>query len=398
MAILPVNLAGDRRQAYDLGVGLLGAAIATLASVTLLACGSRTGVLGFDENPTEGGSAEAADGGPCPSGLVMLASGLDRPAGIAVDDVNVYFSAAGTIMRVPKCGGSPVTLANYSSDIGMEPYNHNSTEALLIDSTRVYWAVGAAIFSVPIEGGHTRMMVSVPDGIPAIALGTENVYFALGTEGAVGYVPLTADDRDSFWPLWGSQGFIHSLAIDSTSVYWTEDVGDGGRVNKLPLGGGPAKTTLASEPGQAERIAVDGTGVYFTNNGGGAATLLEVPLGGGGVTTLAAAPGLFLNVVVDSSHAYWVAIAGEDPNLGAILEVPIDGGEVTTLASQQASPAGLAVDETSVYWTAGMNEERRRPEADAEVRVVKGRRGSASCAIAGRGDAILSTRAHAPRS
>lgn len=51
--------------------------------------------------------------------------------------------------------------------------------------------------------------------------------------------------------------------MDATSVYWTDS--SGGTVMKAPLGGG-TPTTLA--PGQVgpDGIAVDGTSVYWTNN------------------------------------------------------------------------------------------------------------------------------------
>jgi hypothetical protein len=53
------------------------------------------------------------------------------------------------------------------------------------------------------------------------------------------------------------------LAVDATSVYWTDSTG--GTVMKVPLAGG-TPTTLASGQSSPDYIAVDGTSVYWTND------------------------------------------------------------------------------------------------------------------------------------
>jgi hypothetical protein len=56
------------------------------------------------------------------------------------------------------------------------------------------------------------------------------------------------------------------IAVDGTSVYWTNFGIPTGAVMKVPISGG-APTTLASGQDFPQGIAVDGTSVYWTNNG-----------------------------------------------------------------------------------------------------------------------------------
>ncbi len=73
------------------------------------------------------------------------------------------------------------------------------------------------------------------------------------------------------------------IAVDATSVYWTEN--DTGMVMKVANAGG-TPTTLASGQSGSDGIAVDATSVYWTNNGTYAnsyndGTVMKAAIGGG---------------------------------------------------------------------------------------------------------------------
>jgi hypothetical protein len=114
-----------------------------------------------------------------------------------------------------------------------------------------------------------------------------------------------------------------AIAVDATSVYWTDACA--GAVMKVPLAGG-AVTTLASSPG-ASSLAIDATNVYFSDGyEGDDAGVRSVPLQGGPVTALSTGIAGVGGLVVDAARIYWV-------QGNAVVSMPLGGGGPTTLAT-----------------------------------------------------------------
>jgi hypothetical protein len=136
-----------------------------------------------------------------------------------------------------------------------------------------------------------------------------------------------------------------AIAVDTTSVYWTNNGQKTGRgsIAKMPIGGGKPGT-LATGPQGEQGLAVDSASVYWANGNNG--TVMKVPLDGGKDETVASGQGVPARVAVSPTHVYWVNAAS-----GTVVGMPLDGGTSVTLASGQDQPFGIALSAASAYWT-----------------------------------------------
>jgi hypothetical protein len=181
------------------------------------------------------------------------------------------------------------------------------------------------------------------------------------------------------------------IAVDATSVYWTNDdlrEDFNGSVMQVPLGGGIFQA-LASSQVAPEGVVVTESAVYWLSgvgvfqpavDGGAPRTvavlsglgpfggylaadkanlyfiaggnLQRVPLGGGAVTTLTSTSGTTHGIAVDAENVYWATVndAAAGYANGAIMKLPLTGGTPVALATKQGIPTGVAADGVSVYW------------------------------------------------
>jgi hypothetical protein len=153
------------------------------------------------------------------SGASQLYQGpVTRP--IAVDAEDVFFSTAqvnGILVKVPKTGGAPVTLANLVV-LG----------DLALDDANVYaatWGAGANVVQIPKGGGGSTLLVG------------------------------------------GDNGPITGVAIGHGRVAWTSE--DANSAFSVPIGGGPI-STLAAHVQTPERIATTPQGFVWVDYNDGA--------------------------------------------------------------------------------------------------------------------------------
>lgn len=234
---------------------------------------------------------------------------------LAVDATSVYWLDA-TIWKVATGGGAPVELVGpdcTAIDCGPR-------EPIAVDATSLYYVAHGNVMRVPIGGG-TPIPLATGQSPGAITSDGANVYWTDATSGTVMRVSATGGTPVTIAS--NQIRLVSAVAVDTTFVYWMNG-GDPntscsdnstGTVMRAPLQGG-TPTTLASGQSCQVALAVDATSVYWTNSVG---SVMKAMLAGGPPVLLSSGPSLPVGLAVDSTNVYW----GSN---GAILKAPIGGG------------------------------------------------------------------------
>lgn len=228
-------------------------------------------------------------------------------------------------------------------------------EDMTVDTTRIYWTDGTAIYSIAKSGGAVTTLVSgLLDGL-VIALDSSSVYWLdygakkVAKVSKAGGTPVSLSMQNV--------GYV-AITTDGSNVYWMGyDASNNLAVMKVPISGGTT-TVLATDPNgllQYSYVATDSINVYIASSDDYCNTIIEaVPTGGGALKTLVAShTGIPGAVATDGSYVYW---SDSYENSGCasggtygIFRVPVAGGQVQDVETLDTAP-DMVIDGTHAYW------------------------------------------------
>jgi hypothetical protein len=295
-------------------------------------------------------TAPAPSTAACVDGRCIVTLALTtHPNRVLVDSTSVYWTTAadpGEVMKIPKAGGEPVTLAS----------GQPTPSQIVQDDQNLYWRCFDAfcLKRISKQGGAVATLATGVMGAEAIAIDSTNLYWVDGPSMdamAVFSMPLAGGSVSTLSsPQFAGLG---RMVTDGTALYFGP--GDRpGSVVQLPVTGG-TPITLGESQWRTGGIAVGTQDVFWSDQ----AFVYSAPIDIGGMNLFVSgtleqnSPG---DVEIFGSDLFWV-----DWGLGSVATVPLSGGTPVTLFTGTTSdhPGCVAIDESAVYWSAGDANELR---------------------------------------
>jgi outer membrane protein assembly factor BamB len=241
-------------------------------------------------------------------------------------------------------------------ELNLTPIVVGGTVYVVSDSGKIFAvdeATGAQVWSAQVRNlgapgslgaGEGVLVVVGYDGYSGISV------YAHAAQGDAGSLFGVATDGGIPPPqmLSGTEQGPQSLALDTTTVYWTNY--SGGEIRKVAKSGGQPVTVYSKSSTYPWGIAVDSRNLYWTVpnffTGGVAAAAMTLPLAGGSPTALATDPVGPQAIVVGGNEVYWTETGSV-----AVRAALVDGGSEQTFATGPGGQPALAIDATNLYWS-----------------------------------------------
>lgn len=279
----------------------------------------------------------------CSSGPQILVDKLADPFDLALDSGNIYWIekrvSGGALRKVPKIGGSVVTLST----------NLAEPTAVIVDANYAYVlernnGSNGMIHRIPLGGGSAELVVGgLTNSQNNLVQAGNNLYwgdYVLGTGGVIKSAPKGANVASTV--VAQGNGLLNlQTALDTDGMYLYIR-NDSNQMLRFPIGGGsPSILGATGTSSFLSSIRVSAGSVYFTGDN----LVGAIPSSGGAMraVTTATSPS---TLAVDSSYVYFMEYSS---SAGNVQRAAVGGGSVKTYYPQAGS-IGLEVDATHVYW------------------------------------------------
>lgn len=294
--------------------------------------------------------------GPCSSAIcqpVELTSGAWAIHRLALDESYIYWTeplyTTGTVVRMPKSGGSPTILAD----------GQPNARWITIANNKLYWTTTnivngfykGSVQSMAMEGGTVTTIISGVNSLGGyanpVAIGANYVYWLDNYN--IRKAPLTGGSTTTIWYGGYPSGFIASIVATPTYVYWgISDPVDS--VKRAAVSNGVVSDVATNQENPYTLFVLDpylyrvNTGTGYPYNGNISRTNMNT-LVSETITTNETTP---VQITSDGVYAYWTSGSG-----GSILrKAPVTGGSVETVTvSANGVRANIVVDGPYLYWT-----------------------------------------------
>jgi hypothetical protein len=279
-----------------------------------------------------------------------IVKGVGYVSCFTIDDAWTYWqdTARGGLFRANKVDGTDqATLA---------PYANGYT--LVADSSALYWTSGVDLWRLEKGTSQRVSIAQVTTSISSIRVDPPTVFFT--ESDSDGGVFSVLADGGSLVSIAAHQVDAKSIAVDSAALFFIA----GSKIWQVGRGGLPAAGTLSAPVVSPSGLAIDSTSVYWSDLGyyytagqyvdGGIASTAR--MGIAGRTDLALSQPNISSLAIDDSYVYWAmggAVVDGGAPTGELHRVPKGGGPEVVLVRQQDFPHGLAVDNEAIYWLEG---------------------------------------------
>lgn len=296
-------------------------------------------------------------GGTCVGGMCQayrLAAIHDGAVGIAVNETTVFAAVSlyNEIARVNKMTGLLEGIDN--------PVAILVPTRLALDGDAMYWTNNTghtgSVTSCPLAGcggKDAKVLADNQDSPGSVAVDSTSVYWA-EWDGATVKKANRGDGSGMQVLIPASAGYQPArIVVRDGYVYVTEAAA--GNVMRVATGGGDVEILGHSQ--KATGIAVDGTSVYWTDAQAYTGGVYRASVGGAGdagagTTSIASAQDFPNGIVVDENNVYWVTSSGTSAAEGTVRYCPLAGcpsGTPITLAEKVAYPIDVTADSTALY-------------------------------------------------